>query len=128
MKPIACFILIALLVPSLVSAQRKKKPQPCANVQSQAEMNMCWGNEYKKADVVLNQVYRQLMAMLDDEEKAQLKEAQTAWLKYRDLNCDFDADQFKGGTLRPTELATCLLDMTNNRTTEIRAQIKQRKL
>jgi uncharacterized protein YecT (DUF1311 family) len=42
-------------------------------------------------------VYQQLVAMLDAEEKTQLKEVQTAWIKYRDANCDFVGDQYKGG-------------------------------
>src|ERR1044071_5867242 len=123
MKLIAFVVLVlALMLPSFAVAQRKK-PQPCANAQSQGEMNVCWGNEYKKADVVLNQIYRQLLAKLDEDEKAELKEAQTAWLKYRDANCDFVADQYKGGTMRPMIHAICLADVTNNRTAELKTQI-----
>ena len=123
----AVFLLLLLsIVGGNVFGQGTKKSDPCANAQSQAEMNDCAGREYKAADAVLNQVYRQLVAMLDDEEKSQLKEAQTAWLKYRDLNCDFVADQYKGGTIRPTIHGLCLTDVTKNRTTELRNQIKDR--
>jgi uncharacterized protein YecT (DUF1311 family) len=124
----ACCILLVPITASSGPAQRKKKTVPCRNAQSQAEMNICWGKEYKAADVVLNQVYRQLLAMVEDEQKAQLKEAQLAWLEYRDKNCDFVADEYKGGSIRPAILATCLLNMTNNRTTELRSQIKERTL
>ena len=109
-----------------VSAQKQKKPDPCANPQTQTEMTQCAADAYKAADAVLNQVYRQLVAKLDDDEKAQLKEAQTAWLKYRDTNCDFVADQYKGGTMRPMIYAGCLADVTKNRTSELREQIKER--
>jgi len=81
-----------LLLTAFPTFSQKKKPQPCAKAQSQAEMNICWGNGYKKADTVLNQVYRKLVAMLDEEQKAQLKEAQLAWINYRDKNCEFVAD------------------------------------
>jgi uncharacterized protein YecT (DUF1311 family) len=126
MKITLCCFLLLLLVFGASVAQRKKKPQPCEDAQSQAEMNICWGKEYKKADVALNEVYRQLMGMLDDEQKPQLKEAQTAWLKYRDANCEFVADQYKGGSIRPMIYAICLADVTNNRTNELRSQIKER--
>lgn len=108
-----------------VSAQ-EKKPEPCPDAQSQFEMNQCAGKAYKAADAELNQVYQKLVAMLDDEEKAQLKNVETAWLKYRDANCEFAADQFKGGSIRPMIHAFCLADMTRNRTAEIRNQIKDR--
>ena len=107
-------------------AQAQKKPEPCADAQSQAEMTICWGNQYKAADAKLNQVYRQFMTKLNDDEKAQLKNAQTAWLKYRDTNCDFVGDQYKGGTMRPMIAAICLTDVTDNRTKELTAQMKER--
>ena len=108
------------------NAQPQKKTGPCADPQTQFEMNKCAADAYKAADAVLNQVYRQLVAKLDEEEKAQLKEAQTAWLKYRDTNCDFVADQYKGGTMRPMIYAGCLEDVTKNRTRELRTQIEDR--
>lgn len=124
-KVVACCVLL-LIGFSISTTAQQKKPQPCAKAQSQAEMNICWGNEYKKADAALNQVYRKLAGMLDEEPKAQLKEAQLAWLNYRDKNCEFVADVYKGGSLRPTVLAMCLFDVTNNRTTELRNQFNEK--
>lgn len=126
MKTAIILLLLLVLAAAYSFGQEKKKPEPCADAQTQAEMNICWGKEYKAADARLNQVYRQLVAKLDDEEKAQLKNAQTAWLKYRDANCDFVADQYKGGSIRPMIDAICLADVTNNRTKELSAQIKDR--
>src|SRR4030095_481512 len=97
-KVLVCGALLLLGISVPAPAQRKKKPEPCASVLSQADMNICWGNEYKKADVELNQAYRKLAAMVDGEQKEQLKEAQLAWLKYRDTNCAFVADMYKGGS------------------------------
>src|ERR1041385_9267042 len=125
MKLIARAFILSLLLGVVTFAQDQKK-DPCADAQSQAEMNICWGKEYKAADARLNEAYRQFMSKLDDEEKAQLKNAQLAWLKYRDANCDFVADQYKGGSIRPMIAAICLADVTNNRTTELKAQLKER--
>ena len=124
----SALVLCSLVWPAgaSVSAQKQKKPDPCANPQTQIEMTQCAADAYKAADKVLNQVYQQLVAKLDDEEKAQLKEAQTAWLKYRDTNCDFVADQYKGGTMRPMIYAGCLEGVTKKRTSELRDQIKDR--
>jgi uncharacterized protein YecT (DUF1311 family) len=123
-----CILYCLLILVGFGSApgQGTKKTGPCASAQSQADMNDCWGREYKTADATLNQVYRQLVSKLDDEEKAQLKQVESAWLKYRDANCDFVADQYKGGTIRPMIDAMCLADMTQNRTAELRFQIKDR--
>jgi len=123
MKLFIGLLVVLIGVNVSVSGQKTK---PCADAQTQADMNICWGNEYKKADAKLNQAYQQLAAMLDDEEKAQLKNAENAWLKYRDTNCEFVADQYKGGSIRPMIAAICLADVTSNRTTELKNQIKDR--
>lgn len=122
------FVSLLLAAATSITAQQRRKADPCANPQTQAEMNICAGKAFEAADAVLNQVYQKLMSMLDDAEKAQLKEAETAWLKYRDTNCEFVADQFKGGSMRPMIYAGCLADMTKKRTTELRTQIKERNL
>jgi len=124
MKLFFGLLLVLIGVSVSVSGQKTK---PCADASTQADMNICWGNEYKKADARLNQTYQQLATMLDDDEKAQLKTAENAWLKYRDTNCEFVADQYKGGSIRPMIAAICLADVTNNRTTELKNQIKDRK-
>ena len=125
-KPAITFLLLFVLASGAASGQRKKKSDPCANPLTQFDMTQCAGKAFRAADDALNQVYRKLVALLDEEEKPQLKEAQTAWLKYRDTNCDFVADQFKGGTMRPMVNALCLADVTKNRTAELRTQIKER--
>ena len=119
-------LLLALLLMSITISAQKQKPKPCEDAQTQADMNICFGNEYKKADAALNKTYQQLVAMLDDEEKVQLKNVENAWLKYRDANCEFVGDQYKGGSMRPMIVAICLADVTNNRTTELKNQIKDR--
>ena len=119
-------LLVALFIMSVSVSGQKQKPKPCEDAQTQADMNICWGNEYKKADAALNKTYQELAAMLEVEEKAQLKAAENAWLKYRDANCEFVADQYKGGSIRPMIAAMCLADVTSNRTTELKNQIKDR--
>jgi len=128
LRPVMTFLLLLALTGGIASGQRRKRSDPCANPLSQFEMNQCAGKAFRAADATMNQVYRNLVSLLDEAEKPQLKEAQTAWLKYRDTNCDFVADQYKGGSIRPLILASCLADMTKRRATEIKTQIKERTL
>jgi uncharacterized protein YecT (DUF1311 family) len=125
MKLTITLIVVIVSMSASVFAQ-KQKPKPCEDAQTQADMNSCWGTEYKKADATLNKTYQQLVTMLDETEKAQLKNAENAWLKYRDANCEFVGDQYKGGSIRPMIVAICLADVTNNRNTELKNQIKDR--
>lgn len=126
MKLLTIFAVIVLTLCTAAFAQEQKK-DPCADAQSQAEMNICWGKEYKAADAQLNLAYREFASKLSPEESAQLKTTQLAWLKYRDANCEFVADQYRGGSMRPMVAAMCLADVTNARTSELKAQMKERE-
>ena len=117
-------LLFALQV-SPATAQTKK--DPCANAQTQVEMNECQGREYKKADAALNVVYKQLMAKIDDEgERTSLKAAQQAWIKFRDADCEFESYQNKGGTIYPLVYSGCLTVHTQERRKQLRELLKDR--
>ena len=125
MKFVLASFLLAIAAVAYAGPPQKKS-EPCPNAQSQAEMNDCAGREYKRADAELNQVYQKLVAMLDADEKTQLKAVEMTWIKYRDANCDFVADQYKGGSIRPMILGFCLADVTRDRANELKDQIKER--
>lgn len=124
---LAVIALISVLCARSVIPAQDQKKDPCAEAQTQTEMNICWGNEYKAADAQLNAAYREFTAKLNPEETAQLKTAQLAWIKFRDANCEFVADAYKGGSIRPMIAAICLADVTRARTSELKAQMKERE-
>ena len=107
------------------SPQKPRNDRPCAGG-STYEMNQCAHQDYRTADVTLNKVYAELVSILEPDEKPQLKEMQLTWIKYRDANCNFVADTYKGGTMRPMVLNYCLADVTRQRTADLRLQIKER--
>jgi uncharacterized protein YecT (DUF1311 family) len=119
-------VMLFVFLFSVASALGQGKKPPCSDLDTQAEMNICAGKEYKAADAALNRVYQQLVAKLEPEETSQLKQAQTAWIKYRDTNCEFVADMYKGGSIRPMIYGLCLADVTRNRTSELKDQIEDR--
>jgi uncharacterized protein YecT (DUF1311 family) len=86
------------------------------NAQSQSEMNREAAEEADAADKELNQVYKELMATLDDEGKALLKASQRAWIAYRDAECAFAADEVRGGSMAPLLYSTQMTALTDERT------------
>jgi uncharacterized protein YecT (DUF1311 family) len=120
-------LIVAVMTISGSFAQQKKKANPCDSANNQAEMNICAEKEYKAADAALNKVYGQLMSKLEDDHKAKLKEAELAWIKFRDVNCEFQAFPNIGGTIYPLVYNGCLASMTNDRTKELRAALEEFK-
>lgn len=90
---------------------------------TQADLNKAAEQQRDSADFMLNKAYEQLMGALEEKEaKADLKAAQKAWLKFRDLNAKFAADQYKGGSLAALTQSQSLTEMTQNRTSALTSQ------
>jgi uncharacterized protein YecT (DUF1311 family) len=85
-------------------------------------------SNYKKADAQLNKVYKQLIAILDKNEKPLLIQAEKDWVKFRDSHCKFEASQYEGGSIQPLIYSSCLKELTEKRIAEIKESIKNRKL
>jgi uncharacterized protein YecT (DUF1311 family) len=78
--------------------------------ETQYEMNMCAGEKFEKANKAMNERYSELMKRLDRENRDKLRQAQRAWVSYRDKVCEFEANGL--GSVRPTIFAGCLTMLT----------------
>jgi uncharacterized protein YecT (DUF1311 family) len=83
-----------------------------------SEMMDCVNVETKRQDEKLNRSYQKLLASLKPDRKAQLVDAQRAWLKYRELNCAF-YDDGSGGTAADLAANDCIMTMTAKRAAEL---------
>ena len=80
---------------------------------SMREMNECLAKEYVESDRRMNATYKRLQRELLDP--APLKRAQIAWLRFRDLHCEFHAPKNEEGSLAPYSRNACLIDLTEKR-------------
>jgi uncharacterized protein YecT (DUF1311 family) len=78
----------------------------------------CISAEQKRQDALLNENYRKLMASLSTKRKQALQEAERAWIKFRDTNCDFYYDP-DGGSAARIDANECLLNTTADRAEEL---------
>ena len=89
---------------------------------SQAELNDCYGNAYKKADAELNVLYRQITDRLkDDKETAGLLvAAERAWVAFRDAECNFSVSAVAGAAAYGMIHAICLRGLTGKRIDDLK--------
>lgn len=122
------FVLLVLTLPLLNIAILPSLSQPeqllaqkvnCNSPQTTVDMTICADREYQTADRKLNQIYQQLQAKLSRNQKQRMTNAQLAWIKFRDANCDYERGQFEGGTIANPTGISCLADMTKKRTKEL---------
>ena len=75
----------------------------------------CADMEYRHYDRLLNRNYRLLMRALPPREQARLREAQRAWIRFRDLECDFEGYEMRGGTGEPLLVLGCKAELSKER-------------
>jgi uncharacterized protein YecT (DUF1311 family) len=122
--------LLAIFGTTSVSAQSPIFPIAqqinCDRPQGDAQVRTCIQLRYEVSDKRMNEVYKQLISSLSDEERAILKEAQLGWIKLRDQTCEFEVYKNRGGTGYRGFLNECLDRMTKQRTAELEQYLKQR--
>ncbi|MBD2748092.1 DUF1311 domain-containing protein [Microvirga sp. BT688] len=101
------FVLLAMF--SVLSIA--KAEDVCEGI-TQEEMNTCAGNRFEAADKALNERYGKLMKRLDPENQVKLRQAQRAWITYRDKWCEFETSGL--GSVRPMIYTGCLTGLTED--------------
>ena len=92
---------------------------PATQAQTQGAMNQSAARESEKADAAMNAAYKKLMFSLNNEQKARLKKAQAAWLKFRDAESVFLSSKVSGGSVYSMALAARLTALTRTRTEDL---------
>ena len=82
-------------------------------------MTSCTMRENAWWDQYLNFLYQDLKDTRTKEEFALLRDAQRAWITFRDSDCSFTYEVWKEGTIRSNMYASCVLDKTANRAIEL---------
>jgi uncharacterized protein YecT (DUF1311 family) len=111
----AALILAVGLLPTLADAQDR-----CAGASTQLSINECAGAKLTQADGAMTALYRALMDQLSPKAKAGLRDAQRAWLGYRDQMCAFEGLGTTGGSMQPMILAACRVKLTNERAAHLK--------
>ncbi|WP_349961765.1 lysozyme inhibitor LprI family protein [Rhizobium sp. ZPR3] len=104
-------------------------PALCAEAPNQTAKTLCAAGKLKTAESALDQAYAALDARLEPLGKRNLKLAQEAWLKFRDLECNLetgsDPDRLgREGTIMSMLLGECAIALTEQRTRDLTEQLK----
>lgn len=120
------YLVALLLMTSPLSAQEVD----CNNAMTQMDMNFCAAQSYGYADEDLNLAYqlaraqaKQMDEYLQEGEvpsATMLRDAQRAWITFRDLACDVESTLVRGGSMQPLIYYSCLERETRNRTESLR--------
>ena len=79
----------------------------------------CLGNELDRQNARLNDNYKKLISKLSPNRKKMLRDAQRAWIKFREANCDFYFDR-DGGSAARIAASDCSVTTTAARARELK--------
>lgn len=101
---------------SYVFAEKQKNDCSYA---TQESMNLCMADELKKTDQVMNDVYGEFMRV--SHRPTGIRNAQRAWLHFRDAECSSEVLQAReSDNLYPYLRDACLIELTQERTRHLR--------
>ncbi|CAM5451513.1 lysozyme inhibitor LprI family protein [Alcaligenes faecalis] len=108
--------LIALGL-SLMAGASSVQAADCDSLTNQNAINQCFSNEYKNSDAELNKLYKEISHRLKDDADTlkALRNAQRAWISFRDAECDFAAINTEGGSIHSMLITTCRNELTQAR-------------
>lgn len=89
--------------------------------QTQSELTEQAANEWKQADRLLNRQYQKLQGLLDKEAREKLRQAQKAWVEFRDKEAELRADLARGGSMAPMLFYEKMAGLTRDRTRQLKA-------
>lgn len=95
----------------------------CENPMTQRDMNHCAYLDYQAADEDLNLAYGMPRGMADrigPHAVTKLRDAQRAWITFRDLACEVEGLLFEGGTMEPLIVDSCKAGLSRQRTEQLR--------
>jgi len=100
-----------------------EKQKEVCSTGGQSEMNQCMEAEYRKVDLRLNSLYKELTSVLADPRG--IRASQRAWLKYRDAECSDAVLQLGQGSLQPLAHHSCMIEFTEQRIRHLRWHLAQ---
>lgn len=121
--------VVMVILGSGASTLARAQTMDCDNALTQMQMNACAVADFNQADVDLNAAYaraRSAMQLLDqkmdgDAEEAELalRNAQRAWITFRDRACLAEGFLMRGGSAEPLLVFGCKARLTEQRAQDL---------
>lgn len=117
----------------LLSSPASSQDWDCSKPENlpQQGMNICAFQDFQNADVDLNDFYkiaREELRSIDgylakdmQGGAIALRDAQRAWVTYRDRSCEAEGFVARGGSLEPLLVSSCKARLTRQRTEDLRS-------
>lgn len=132
---VSTFILVLAVQ---VSMDLEYREHSCEDPQNQHGINACALRDFEGADAELNRLWPQVVAAVREQDagisrdwderpsgEERLREAQRAWIIFRDAHCAVESFAMRGGSAEPLLYNGCRARLTRERIAQLRAKDEQ---
>lgn len=102
------------------SQHMNAKDSPCKADATTVDLANCLWNTWKAEDRQLNAYYQVVSKHLAGDELTDLRNAENAWITFRDQNCKAEKALYDGGTAVGPVFNACMEAMTRHRLEELK--------
>jgi len=121
-------LVIAIFVgapsPFLITPAAHAAAPDCGAAKTQADLASCTAGNGASADAGLNAVYKALSGRLAPADLKRLRNAQRAWIPFRDKECAFRTQPYADGSVYSTLVETCRTELTKARLAQLQHQLQ----
>ncbi|WP_254634166.1 lysozyme inhibitor LprI family protein [Mesorhizobium sp. GbtcB19] len=96
----------------------------CAAAKTQADLATCTATDAAAADAALNAVYKALAGRLAAADLGRLRDAQRAWIPFRDKECAFRTQPYADGSVHSSLVEACKAELTKARLAQLQHQLQ----
>lgn len=109
-----CFATLCLL--PVTTHAYSDNVSECKKAKSTSGVQLCLRKQLEHAQTRLTEAYKAIDEKFDTkEQRDELKELQQTWLRYRDQECMWEADQATAPGLKGVNELSCMVRVSNNR-------------
>lgn len=138
LAPLTFALAFGASVPVIASESAEREIADCEEPMSQGEMNHCSALDFRQADVELNATWTEAIAQArefdrhipgwDERPSAErrLREAQRAWIIFRDAHCAVRGYEARGGSMEAMLYDGCRAGITRDRAEQLRSLFLER--
>jgi uncharacterized protein YecT (DUF1311 family) len=113
LKPVIPLLVAAL--PPLLAPRSARAQQNCDEAQTTRDVTNCAIKASEAADKRLDRLVAEISQKFGRSYGSRLRGVQRLWARYRDAHCELDGESVRGGTVYPSYVALCYMDLTNER-------------
>lgn len=121
---VAIFAVAAGLAMLLATPTARAATVDCAAAKTQADLATCTAANAASADAGLNAVYKALAGRLAPADLKRLRDAQRAWIPFRDKECAFRTQPYADGSVYASLVETCKAELTKVRLAQLQHQLQ----